>query len=56
MEVHEWIRATGVDEETAQTVLTLLMAEGDPAGLNVLGEGDRLVMTHQTCILVARRC
>jgi ubiquinone/menaquinone biosynthesis C-methylase UbiE len=56
MEVHEWIQATGVDEEAAQTVLTLLMAEGDPAGLNAHVEGDRLVMTHQTCILVARRC
>jgi len=56
MEVHEWLRAAGTDEQTAHTILTLLMAEGDPAGLDVRREGDRLLMTHQTCILVAHRC
>src|SRR6266511_3748796 len=55
MEVHEWIRAAGPDAETAGTILALLTAEGDPAGLQVRREGKRLVMTHQTSILVARR-
>lgn len=53
MGVEEWIRATGPDEETAQTIMTKLTREGDPAGLNLEREGDRLVLTHRTCILVA---
>jgi ubiquinone/menaquinone biosynthesis C-methylase UbiE len=55
MDLDDWIRAAGPDEKTAQTVRALLLAEGDPAGLDVRREGDRLVMTHQTCILLARR-
>ena len=55
MQVHEWLGAAGPDEETAHTILTLLTADGDPAGLQVRCEGDRLLMTHQTCVLVARR-
>jgi ubiquinone/menaquinone biosynthesis C-methylase UbiE len=55
MEVHEWLRAAGPDEETAHTILALLTADGDPAGLQVRREGDRLLMTHQTVVLVARR-
>jgi hypothetical protein len=38
--------------------LILLQTEGlvgDLAGFNIRSEGDRLVMTHQTCVLVARR-
>jgi hypothetical protein len=55
MEVHAWLQAAGVDEPTTHTILTLLMAEGDPAALQVRREGDRLLMTHQTVVLVARR-
>jgi hypothetical protein len=33
----------------------MLTADGDPAELQVRREGERLVMTHQTCVLVARR-
>ena len=55
MEVHAWLRAAGPDKETAHTILTLLTADGDPAGLQVRCEGDRLLMTHQTVVLVARR-
>ena len=36
-------------------ILTLLTAAGDPAGLQVRRDGERLLMTHQTMILVARR-
>jgi ubiquinone/menaquinone biosynthesis C-methylase UbiE len=53
MEVDAWLQAAGVDESTAHTLLPLLTADGDPAGLQVRREGDRLVMTHQTVILVA---
>jgi hypothetical protein len=55
MEVDAWLRAAGPDKQTANTVLTLLTADGDPAGLQVRREGDRLLMTHQTVVLVARR-
>ena len=55
MEVDTWLRAAGPDEQTAHTILTLLTADGDPAGLQVRREGDRLLMTHQTVVLVARR-
>jgi ubiquinone/menaquinone biosynthesis C-methylase UbiE len=55
MEVHEWLRAAGPDEPTAHTILALLTADGDPTGLQVRREGDRLLMTHQTVVLVARR-
>lgn len=55
MEVEEWIHATGPDEETARTILAMLTCEGDPAGLNVRREGNRQLLTHQTCILVASR-
>lgn len=55
MEVDVWLRAAGVDEPTGHTILTLLTAAGDPAGLQVRREGDRLLMTHQTVVLVARR-
>jgi ubiquinone/menaquinone biosynthesis C-methylase UbiE len=54
MEVHAWLQAAGPDEETAHTILALLTADGDPAGLQVRREGDRLLMTHQTVVLVAR--
>jgi ubiquinone/menaquinone biosynthesis C-methylase UbiE len=54
MEVDAWLRAAGPDEQTAHTILTLLTAAGDPAGLQVRREGDRLLMTHQTVVLVAR--
>ncbi|MGH8071435.1 MAG: hypothetical protein ACRERE_40645 [Candidatus Entotheonellia bacterium] len=55
MDVDEWISAAGPDAQTAHTIRALLMADGDPAGLDVRREGDRLVMTHQTAVLVARR-
>jgi hypothetical protein len=55
MDVDAWIRAAGPDTETAQTILALLTAEGDPAGLKVRHEQDRRMLTHQTCILVARQ-
>ena len=55
MAVDAWLRAAGVDESTAHTMLTLLTADGDPAGLQIRREGDRLLMTHQTVVLVARR-
>jgi hypothetical protein len=55
MEVDAWLRAAGVDEPTAHMMLTLLTADGDPAGLQVWREGDRLLMTHQAVVLVARR-
>jgi ubiquinone/menaquinone biosynthesis C-methylase UbiE len=55
MEVHAWLQAAGVDAPTAHTILTRLTADGDPAGLQVRRDGDRLLMTHQTVVLVARR-
>jgi ubiquinone/menaquinone biosynthesis C-methylase UbiE len=55
MEVHEWLRAAGPDEPTAHTILALLTADGDPAGLQVRREDDRLLMDHQTVVLAARR-
>jgi ubiquinone/menaquinone biosynthesis C-methylase UbiE len=55
MVVDAWVRAAGPHEQTAHTILTLLTAAGDPAGLQVRREGDRLLMTHQTVVLVARR-
>jgi SAM-dependent methyltransferase len=55
MGVDDWLQAAGVDEPTGHTLLTLLTAAGDPAGLQVRREGDRLMMTHQTVVLVARR-
>src|SRR5262245_49928069 len=55
MEIHAWLQAAGVDEPTGHTLLTLLTADGDPAGLQVRRDDDRLVMTHQTVVLVARR-
>ncbi len=55
MEVEEWLRAAGTDEPTAHTILAMLTADGDPAGLQVRREGDQLLMTHQTVVLVARR-
>ena len=55
MAVDTWLRAVGPDEQTAHTILTLLTADGDPAGLQVRREGDQLLMTHQTVVLVARR-
>jgi ubiquinone/menaquinone biosynthesis C-methylase UbiE len=55
MVADEWLQAAGPDEETAQTILAMLTVEGDPAGLQVRREGDQLLMTHQTCVLVARR-
>jgi hypothetical protein len=55
MEVEAWLQAAGVDAPTAHTILTLLTADGDPAALQVRREGDRLLMTHQTVVLVARR-
>ena len=55
MRVDDWLQAAGVDGATGHTLLTLLMAAGDPAGLQVRREDDHLLMTHQTMILVARR-
>ena len=55
MEVDVWLRAAGVDEPTARMILTLLTADGDPAGLQVQRDSERLLMTHQTVVLVARR-
>jgi ubiquinone/menaquinone biosynthesis C-methylase UbiE len=55
MEVDAWLQAAGVDGPTGHTLLTLLTADGDPAGLQVRREGERLLMTHQTAILLARR-
>jgi ubiquinone/menaquinone biosynthesis C-methylase UbiE len=55
MGVDDWLQAAGVDEPTARTILTLLTAAGDPAGLQVQRDGERLLMTHQTVVLVARR-
>lgn len=55
MEVHEWLQAAEPDGETAHAILTLLTADGDPAGLQVRREANQLLMTHQTCVLVARR-
>jgi ubiquinone/menaquinone biosynthesis C-methylase UbiE len=54
MEVDAWLRAAGPDAQTAQTILGMLTADGDPAGLHVRREGDRLLMSHQTVVLVAR--
>jgi hypothetical protein len=39
----------------AHTILAVLAADGDAAGLQVRREGDRLLMAHQTCVLVAHR-
>jgi hypothetical protein len=55
MDVDAWIRPTGPDVETARTILALLTAEGDPAGLQVRHQQDRLLLTHQTCLLVTRQ-
>jgi hypothetical protein len=55
MEVDAWLRAAGADESTEHTILALLTADGDPAGLQVRRDGDRLLMTHQAVVLVARR-
>jgi ubiquinone/menaquinone biosynthesis C-methylase UbiE len=55
MEVEAWISAAGPDAETAQTIRAMLMREGDPAGLQVRRDGDRWLLTHRTCILVATR-
>jgi ubiquinone/menaquinone biosynthesis C-methylase UbiE len=55
MEVQAWIQAAGPDEETARAIMALLTAAGDPAGFQVRHEGDRLMMTHQTTVLVAHR-
>jgi ubiquinone/menaquinone biosynthesis C-methylase UbiE len=55
MEVDAWLRAVGPDEQTAHTILAMLTADGDPAGLQVRREGNQLLMTHQTVILVALR-
>jgi ubiquinone/menaquinone biosynthesis C-methylase UbiE len=55
MEVDTWLRAAGPDQETARTIPTLLTADRDPAGLQVRRDGDRLLMTHQPVVLVARR-
>jgi ubiquinone/menaquinone biosynthesis C-methylase UbiE len=55
MAVDAWLRAAGPDEQTAHTILAMLTADGDPAGLQVRREGDRLLMTHQTVVLVASR-
>jgi hypothetical protein len=55
MDVAAWIQAAGPDPETAQEVLTLVTAAGDPAGLQIRREEDRLMLSHQTSILVARR-
>jgi ubiquinone/menaquinone biosynthesis C-methylase UbiE len=54
MAVDAWLKAAGSDEETAHTILAMLTADGDPAGLQVRRDGDRLLMTHQTVVLVAR--
>jgi SAM-dependent methyltransferase len=51
MAVDVWLLAAGVDEPTAHTILTLLTADGDPAGLQVRHHGDQLLMTHQTVVL-----
>jgi ubiquinone/menaquinone biosynthesis C-methylase UbiE len=55
MEVRAWVQAAGSDEETPHAILALLTAGGDPAGFQVRRKGDRLMMTHQTIVLVARR-
>lgn len=55
MAVDAWLRAAGPDEPTAHTILAMLTADGDPTGLRVRREGDQLLMTHQTVVLVARR-
>jgi ubiquinone/menaquinone biosynthesis C-methylase UbiE len=55
MDVQAWIQAAGPDEDIAQAILAMLVAPGDPAGLQVRHEGERLVMTHQTVVLVAHR-
>jgi ubiquinone/menaquinone biosynthesis C-methylase UbiE len=46
MEVHAWLQAAGPDGETARTILTLLTADRDPAGLQVRREANQLLMTH----------
>jgi ubiquinone/menaquinone biosynthesis C-methylase UbiE len=55
MDVQAWIQAAGPDEDIAPAVLAMLAAPGDPAGLQVRHEGERLVITHQTVVLVAHR-
>ena len=42
MAVDEWLRAAGPDEQTAHTILAMLTADGDPAGLQVRRQGDQL--------------
>lgn len=55
MAVPAWIQAAGPDEATAHAIVALLSAAGDPAGFQVRRAGDRLMMTYQTTVLVARR-
>jgi ubiquinone/menaquinone biosynthesis C-methylase UbiE len=55
MEVDAWPRAAGPDEQTAHTLLAMHTADGDPAGLQVQREGNQLLITHRTMVLVARR-
>jgi hypothetical protein len=55
MAVQAWSQAAGPDAATAQAIVALLTAAGDLAGLQIRRQGDRLMMTHQTTILVARR-
>jgi len=55
MDVQAWIQAAGPDEDIAQAILAMLIAPGDPTRLQVRHEGERLVMTHQTVVLVAHR-
>jgi hypothetical protein len=55
MEVQDWIQAAGPNEETAQVIEALLTAAGDPAGFQIRREGDRLMMTHQTILLLTHR-
>jgi SAM-dependent methyltransferase len=55
MAVDVWLQAAGPDEQTAPRILALLTADGDPAGLQVRRQGDQLLMTYQTVVLVARR-
>jgi SAM-dependent methyltransferase len=55
MAVDAWLQAAGPDEQTAHRIPALLTADGDPAGLQIRRQGDQLLMTHQTVVLVARR-
>ncbi len=55
MAVGSWLRAEGTDEPRARAMLTRLTAGEDPAALQVGRQGDRLLRTQQTVVLVARR-